>query len=80
MRFLMYVKSFCKKRAENIPNDLIYITNLLSQSFSIIIIFYYHNNFPLSQSFLIITIFFHYHNISLWSEFFLIITIFIKIS
>ena len=58
------VKSFCKKKSEFIPNNLIYITTLLSQSFSIItIFFYYHNNFPLSQYFSIIKMIFHYHNL-----------------
>ena len=71
------VKSFCKKRSEIIPNDLIYITTLLSQSFSIItMFFYYHNNFPLSQYFSIITIIFHHHNNFPSSQSFSIIIIF----
>ena len=70
------VKSFCKKRSEIIPNDLIYITTLLSQSFPIITIFFhYHNLFPLSQSFSIITIIFYYHNNFLLSQYLSMITI-----
>ena len=52
------------------PNNLIYITTILSQSFLIITIFFHHYNlfswlylFPLLQSFFIITIIMHYPNL-----------------